>query len=328
MKIIILLFSFYLCKPQKRSIDRIIDGTDVPPGKYPFVVMANGCGASLIAPNYILTAAHCESEVGNSVWIGRTEFSGGRKLNVLQKWKNGSGEGQDILIAKISPTVNDFKPILIDSGKNGFSDPNKENTVIGWGDTTPDSQYVFPKTLQEITAPILSQQDCAAMCENWWPLDTELCLKDVAGKSIAPGDSGSPLFVRSGSDFVQTGVVHGANSCAKYGIFIRVSKFVDWILNTAPGSDVVKGGNSNDSGDSYDGNSDECSFGEEQKNTFLKDFACGNSQNIDSLEMAKQKCCDCRECKGVTKTQNVFSVRKGPSTAYSPIGESSWVKVD
>lgn len=39
--------------------DRIIGGSNVAAGKYGFIVQANGCGASLIAPDAILTAAHC-----------------------------------------------------------------------------------------------------------------------------------------------------------------------------------------------------------------------------------------------------------------------------
>ena len=38
----------------------IVNGVEVnPPGKYPYMTYAYGCGASLVAPNVLLCAAHC-----------------------------------------------------------------------------------------------------------------------------------------------------------------------------------------------------------------------------------------------------------------------------
>lgn len=58
----------------------IIDGTDVPPGKYPWVALikVNGggsCSGSLISNDTILCAAHCFSETRlGTAYIGATDM--------------------------------------------------------------------------------------------------------------------------------------------------------------------------------------------------------------------------------------------------------------
>ena len=49
----------------------IVGGDGVkPPFKYPFMVNARRCGASLVAPNVLLSAAHCAGFI-NHVKIGK-----------------------------------------------------------------------------------------------------------------------------------------------------------------------------------------------------------------------------------------------------------------
>ena len=84
--LVILLFSLSISNsqecgnpifpPKPRGGERIINGEEAIPHSFPWMVSIKGkfdphyCGASILSPNWVLTAAHC----GNIVFIG--EYAG------------------------------------------------------------------------------------------------------------------------------------------------------------------------------------------------------------------------------------------------------------
>lgn len=51
---------------------RIVGGNDASDGEYPFFVQGEGCGASLIWKDIVLTAAHCRGAFSQRVLVGAT----------------------------------------------------------------------------------------------------------------------------------------------------------------------------------------------------------------------------------------------------------------
>ena len=54
------ILSSLFCKAFARPQPRIVGGDDASPGQFPYFVFLDiGCGGTLIAPDVVLTAAHC-----------------------------------------------------------------------------------------------------------------------------------------------------------------------------------------------------------------------------------------------------------------------------
>ena len=126
---------------RKLRPSRIVGGVVVTdPSKYPFMVKGSGCGGSLIAPDVVLSAAHCAGAFDSNVRVGSIfSSSGGQEVDTLKseevlhpKYDDFTFEN-DIMLIKLQEEV-DFKtvPLNFDTS-NPAVDSNAVVTVIGFG---------------------------------------------------------------------------------------------------------------------------------------------------------------------------------------------------
>jgi len=240
---------FYLIKTsyadEDAPVKQIVGGTEAEVGSYPFQVAVlyngfQGCGGSLIAEDWVLTAGHCCGS--DSVSIGRHNIAaldedGAETIEVdyeiVHPRYNGFTLNNDISLLKLTrPSA--FSPITWDDGSQDTSD-GAPVTVIGWGTTS--SGGPVSDVLLEVEVNIVENSQCNSDYGLTTRVTDVMMCAASPGKDACQGDSGGPLFVKgtnSTSD-VQVGIVSWGFGCAdpNYpGVYARVSEFDEWIRDT------------------------------------------------------------------------------------------------
>ncbi|MGW5050874.1 S1 family peptidase [Actinokineospora sp. NPDC004072] len=203
----------------------IIGGTPATEN-YPFYtkLLSNGrfgCGGSLIAPLWVVTANHCIGSV-TSVRIGGTTLGAGETRNVAQQISGPSG--YDIALLRLS-SASTQTPIKITAAALNTGTAVR---IMGHGQTCPTSGCGSPpNTLMQLDTTLVT--GCQGNSATY-----ELCVGDTSGRGACYGDSGGPLVVRGTNGWELGGATSRAGrnnpTCATApSIYMKVPAFKSWI---------------------------------------------------------------------------------------------------
>jgi len=236
---------------------RIIGGSESTKGRYSYAVAlatrgGHFCGGSLIAPDVVLSAAHCTGGGSYNAIIGRHDLDNwwegdsiAKSYEVLHPQYRSSSTNNDFALIFLSRSTNvDVEYIRMNSDSANPS-PGESVHVMGYGDTNPsESITTTSDTLRDVEVKVMSNAECSqSRGYVGWSYqsyqgditDQMLCAKDD-NEDSCQGDSGGPLVVRGndpdGSEDVQVGVVSWGIGCASSsfpGVYARVSSAYGWI---------------------------------------------------------------------------------------------------
>lgn len=254
-------------KDEKRGAgyEKIVGGNMViRRGRYPYIVpilnsenLANKetsidqyCVGTLIAPDVVLTAAHCQGRQGKSPdfvqfnpWYRITRFFMNTRriktLKVIRQVPHPEFQIEtfqhDVMLLKLNKKI----PITPVKLAQVVDFPDGQTVrVAGWGSTseTDDSSPV----LRQVDLQYLSNELCTSDEFGYGPIiDDETMMCAIGnGKDACFGDSGGPLIITdpnadSATSDVQIGLVSWGFGCADPfypGVYAKVD--FDWIQNT------------------------------------------------------------------------------------------------
>jgi V8-like Glu-specific endopeptidase len=248
---------------------RIIGGSEASPDSYPWMTSLQSssgehiCGASLISPQWVATAAHCiEDAVASDlqVVIGdynlQSKDTGEVKRSVKRVIAHPDyNEDHDIAILELSEAVDKAPVEMISLAQLKSLTAGTSLTVMGWGNRATEGED-FPDKLHEVNVPLVSTEQCK---QNYSSVGVDITDNMICagfaegGKDSCQGDSGGPLLIQQDSKWLQLGVVSFGEGCAapNYpGVYTNIANYGEWI-KTAKASQPGKPDQGGDNGE-YD----------------------------------------------------------------------------
>jgi trypsin len=203
----------------------IVGGSAAGEGEYPFMAaLVDGtdfqfCGGSVIAPLWVLTAAHCVADgSANDLYVvtGRTDLTDtgrGQKIKVSQVFVNPAydGNGHDSALLKLSTATTAPAIALAGAADDGYEAPGTTVRVTGWGDQTNTLGFTATSQLRYVDLQVVSDSECGTT-NFGFDAPTGVCAAALL-KDSCQGDSGGPLFADPTNRRVQIGIVSYGTGC-------------------------------------------------------------------------------------------------------------------
>ncbi|MBT3218111.1 MAG: trypsin-like serine protease [Proteobacteria bacterium] len=232
------------------DVDEVVGGTKIDHDRWDDaagIVFYNsyvGCTGTLIAPDVVLTAGHCDSGISHVVLGSNDWYSNeGEMIPVENSWEyKDSWRSYDIAVLKLdSESSIEPRPLALDCIIDEYLHDGVEVAVVGFGNTNEQGNKSTSQKREGFTH--IQDHDCD---ENYINGVYAGCNSSVSpggelgaggdGVDACFGDSGGPLYLITDKGDYLVGVTSRAYAgvsqqypCRDGGIYVRPDAVVKWI---------------------------------------------------------------------------------------------------
>lgn len=211
----------------------VVGGERTVPEKYPWLALGGTCGATLVAPDRLVTAAHC---VAGAPLRAMEWEVGGRPVRVIgvaahPRFRQAEAPPYDVAVVLLDRPVEGARPLAIAPQPRA----GREGLVLGTGATTPDGVGDGP--LRRATLRAIADRECGTWYRRHGGRKYRRELRPAmmscaAGghRAVCWGDSGGPWVVGGRL----AGIVSWGKDCTGPSVFVEPSAFREFIADPAP----------------------------------------------------------------------------------------------